>query len=182
MKALCIVAHPDDCVIFAYSFIHSHPALDWTICYLTYTKNDPRGQELAQFWSHRGIVTQFLGYVDDYRDIENNIISFDIEDARHSIQHICNNYDVILTHDANGDYGHIHHIFVHDSIPAEHRHVITFAAPGTGTNTYTIPNGTYSLDELPQHGQIIKGFHSNSHSNSYSISKDTKVMLDKKHN
>jgi LmbE family N-acetylglucosaminyl deacetylase len=37
MKALCLVAHPDDCVIFAYSYIYNHPEHNWTIGYLTYT-------------------------------------------------------------------------------------------------------------------------------------------------
>ena len=86
MKALCLVAHPDDCVIFAYSFMHNHPELHWTICYLTYTEQDPRGAELAEFWSRRRIPTQFLGYVDDYRDIENCRLSFDAGEAHQAIQ------------------------------------------------------------------------------------------------
>ena len=181
MKALCLVAHPDDCVIFAYSFIFNHPGLDWTICYLTYTKNDPRGQELCRFWSRRDIATQFLGYVDDYRDISNKKISFDIIRACRDIQRICCKHDIILTHDAAGDYGHIHHKFVHDSVPTDH-HVITFAGPGSGTNTYIVPSNVYSIDELPMHGDIVAAFHCNGHINSYAISADTKVMLDQKHN
>ena len=39
-----IVAHPDDCVIFALSYIYNHPEHKWTIGYLTYTAQDPRGQ------------------------------------------------------------------------------------------------------------------------------------------
>jgi dolichol-phosphate mannosyltransferase len=31
MKALCLVAHPDDCVIFAYSYIHHHPEYSWRL-------------------------------------------------------------------------------------------------------------------------------------------------------
>jgi len=182
MKALCLVAHPDDCVIFAYGFIHSHPKLEWTICYLTYTEHDSRGQELMQFWNQRSIHTQFLGYVDDYRDIEHEKISFDTVQAEQAIHRICHAHDLILTHDAKGDYGHIHHKFVHDSVPADHRHVITFAAPGLGTDTYTIPDGAYRLDELPLHGHIILGFHYSKHVNSYSIAAVTKDMLYKKHN
>ena len=49
MKALCLVAHPDDCVIFALSYIHNHPNLDWTICYLTYCEWEPRAKELKEF-------------------------------------------------------------------------------------------------------------------------------------
>jgi hypothetical protein len=54
MKAMAMVAHPDDCVIFAYSFMHHHKHLDWTVCYLTYTEQDARGREFAEFWQRRG--------------------------------------------------------------------------------------------------------------------------------
>ena len=182
MKALALVAHPDDCVIFAYSFIHAHPELSWTVCYLTYTENDPRGAELQKFWARRCIPTQFLGYVDDWHDIENKRISFDAAEAYAAIQCICHNHDIILTHDANGDYGHIHHRFVHDCVPKDHHHVIAFAPPGQGTATYTISTGVYSLDELPKHGNIVSSFHSHEHVNSYSISPATKMLLDLQHN
>lgn len=177
MKALALVAHPDDCVIFAYSFIHAYPDLDWTVCYLTYTEKDPRGAELEKFWTARGINTQFLGYVDDWHDIENKRISFDVIEARTAIRYLCHNYDIVLTHNAEGDYGHIHHQFVHAAVPKDHQHVITFAPPGQGTDNYTIPQGVYSLDELPQHGEIIGSFHSQVHANSYNISPATKILL-----
>jgi len=165
MKALCLVAHPDDCVIFAYSYIHNHTEMDWTICYLTYTEWDPRGRELREFWHKRGIACIFLGYTDDYRDIENKKISFDQSQARREISNIIKSYDLVLTHDEQGDYGHIHHVFVHDCA-RDHPGLVTFARPGEGT-TYTIPPSTYSLDELPQHGDIIKSFHRTQHQNSY---------------
>ena len=88
MKALCLVAHPDDCVIFGYSYIHHHPEMKWHICYLTYCEWNPRGRELKQFWAKRGITCIFLGYTDDYRDIENKQISFNEEQARREIGNI----------------------------------------------------------------------------------------------
>lgn len=165
MKALCLVAHPDDCIIFAYSYIYNHPELDWTIGYLTYTETDFRGAEFKRFWQQRGIPTVFLGYVDDYRDLDSGVISFDTESARNDIVELCEKYDVILTHDANGDYGHLHHRFVHDSVPATVPK-ITFARPGTGT-TYSVPTNAYDLVELPLHWEVIKGFHEREHKNSY---------------
>ena len=77
MKAMAMVAHPDDCVIFAYSFIHHYPQFDWTVCYLTYTEHDARGCEFAKFWRARGVATNFLGYIDDYHDLETGVCSFD---------------------------------------------------------------------------------------------------------
>jgi len=166
MKALCLVAHPDDCVIFGYSYIHNHPEMDWTICYLTYCEWDPRGRELQDFWRKRGIACVFLGYTDDYRDIENKKISFDQSQARREISNIIKSYDLVLTHDEQGDYGHIHHVLVHNSVQW-HPHLVTFAPPGQGTVTHTVSLDTYRLDELPMHGDIIAGFHVIQHQNSY---------------
>jgi LmbE family N-acetylglucosaminyl deacetylase len=165
MKALCLVAHPDDCVIFGYSYIHNHPEHKWTICYLTYCEWEPRAKELKEFWSRRNISCVFLGYTDDYRDIENKKISFNESQARRELGNIAADYDLVLTHDEHGDYGHIHHVFVHDCVK-HHPRLVTFAKPGEGT-TYTIPAGTYSLDEFPQHREVIASFHSAEHQNSY---------------
>ena len=166
VKALCMVAHPDDCVIFAYSYIHNHPEMDWRICYLTYAEWEPRARELNEFWQRRSIPCIFLGYVDDYRDIENKSISFDAEQARREIGNIIQDYDLVLTHDELGDYGHIHHVFVHDCVKT-HPRLVTFAPHNQGTVTLSVPPGTYTIDELPQHGEIIQSFHAQEHRNSY---------------
>jgi LmbE family N-acetylglucosaminyl deacetylase len=166
IKALCLVAHPDDCVIFGLSYIHNHPEMNWTICYLTYAEWEPRGRELKEFWRRRGIPCIFLGYTDDYRDIENKRISFNEEQARKEISNIIERYDLVLSHDEFGDYGHIHHVFVHDCVQ-HHPQLVTFAKHDHGTVTLSVPPGTYSIDELPQHGSIIQGFHSTEHKNSY---------------
>jgi LmbE family N-acetylglucosaminyl deacetylase len=168
MKAICIVAHPDDCVIFAYSFIHAHPEYEWTICYLTYTDTDPRGKEFVTFWNQRNVKTKFLGYVDDWHDIENGRISFDEDRARTDIQLAIADQDIVLTHNAEGDYGHIHHVFVNRATSI-HPHCITFAGPGQGTVKYTVEPGAYSLDEFPIHRDIVAGFHPNIHANEYKL-------------
>ena len=167
MRALCVVAHPDDCVIFAYSYIHNHPELDWTIAYLTYTVQDPRGHELAAFWQRRGIPCVFLGYVDDYQDIEAQQISFDTVTARADLAALAAQYDLVLTHDANGDYGHLHHVFVHDCVQ-HHSNLVTFAGVDRGTVTLSVPPGAYDLAELPQHQHIVASFFPNGeHRNNY---------------
>jgi LmbE family N-acetylglucosaminyl deacetylase len=168
MNAIAMVAHPDDCVIFAYSYIYHHPEYAWTICYLTYTESDPRGQEFAEFWNRRNIATKFLGYVDDWHDIENKKISFDEVSARTDVQNLISQYDLVLTHDEQGDYGHLHHVFVNQAT-AGHPNRITFAGPGRGTVKYTVAPGTYSLDELPMHQDIIVEFHKITHTNEYTL-------------
>lgn len=167
MKAICLVAHPDDCVIFAYSYIHNHPELDWTIGYLTYTVTDARGAELAAFWHRRDIPCVFLGYVDDYRDIESKHISFDTVTASQKLWELANQYDLVLTHDSNGDYGHLHHVFVHDCVQ-HHPNLVTFANHSSGTVTLNVPPGTIDPTELPQHWSIVSSFfHNGIHQNNY---------------
>lgn len=178
MKAVAMVAHPDDCVIFAYSFMYHYSTLDWTVCYLTYTEHDSRGQELKNFWNCRNINTEFLGFVDDWHDIENNTISFDTGQAEQDIIQMIGQYDLVLTHDRNGDYGHLHHKFVHDVCVRFHPNVVTFAGPRHGNACYTVPKHAYSVDELPQHGKIVQDFHPVVHVNEYTVSDYIKKLLE----
>lgn len=166
MNALCLVAHPDDCVIFGYSYMYNHPEHNWTVGYLTYTEQDPRGREFAEFWSQRNISTVFLGFEDHWHDNEQKqLTKWYALDAMTACWNLAKNYDLVLTHDEYGDYGHIHHCIVHDAVKY-HSNLVKFARPGQGT-TYKIPTGVYSLDELPLHRDIITQFHSNEHKNSY---------------
>ena len=41
-RALCIVAHPDDCLIFGYHYILGHCQCRWTIAYLILNNHSPR--------------------------------------------------------------------------------------------------------------------------------------------
>lgn len=172
MKALCIVAHPDDCVIFAYSYIYNHPDLNWTVCYLTYTEDSPRGHEFSKFWSARNVATKFLGFIDDYEDQKTQQLNFWYGlDAEAECWDVAKDFDLVLTHDAEGDYGHIHHRVVHNSVK-HHPNLITFAPPGKGNKSFTVPLTAYNLAELPLHADIIKSFHQNTHANSYNTNKD----------
>ena len=166
MKSLCLVAHPDDCVIFGLSYILNHPEHDWTVGYLTYTAEDFRGRELAAFWQRRGIPCVFLGFEDHWHDQEQKQFTrWTEESAERACWNLARQYDLVLTHNESGDYGHIHHQLVHRAV-AWHPRLITFAPPGDGV-TYSVPTDAYSLDELPQHGKIIAGFHPTIHKNSY---------------
>ena len=166
MKALCLVAHPDDCVIFAYSYMFNHPEHEWTVAYLTYQSHEPRAREFSEFWNKRNIDTVFLGFEDHWHDNEQKQLTrwYGL-DAAAECQLLARDYDIVLTHDEHGDYGHIHHQLVHDAVK-DHPGLITFAPPGQGT-TYILPEGAYSLDELPLHRDIIAGFHPTIHQNSY---------------
>jgi hypothetical protein len=177
MKAVAMVAHPDDCVIFAYSFMHHYQHFDWTVCYLTYTEQDARGQEFANFWKRREVATKFLGYVDDYHDLETGVCSFDTQPDDNSIVETTEHYDLVLTHDHNGDYGHLHHKFICDVVANNHNYIITFAGINQGNVKYTIEPGVYSLDEFPLHKDIVSGFHQHAHVNEYTVSERVRKIL-----
>ena len=158
VKALCIVAHPDDCVIFARPFIEAHADFDWRILYLTYCDFEPRGKEVAQYWRKRNIITIHLGYVDTYKDMENNQLSFASEDAARAILNIGKDYDLILTHNEDGDYGHIHHQFVSKSATLIEKPKVYFA----NHEQYNLECNAHSdiaIDELPLHKEVIESFH-----------------------
>jgi len=166
MKALCLVAHPDDCVIFGYSYIHAHPQYHWTIGYLTYTAADPRGAEVQAFWQQRHIDTVFLGFEDHWHDNDTKTLTrWNELDAIEACQLLADRYDLVLTHNANGEYGHIHHCLVHRAVQ-HHPRVVVFCDHNRGT-TYSVPPEQYSLAELPLHADIVQGFHMHSHCNNY---------------
>ena len=154
MKAVCIVAHPDDCIIFGLGYILAHPEYDWRICYLTYRHNTPRGKEISAFWFKRGIIVDFLGFIDDPRDLRNNHLSFDPIMACNFIQSEIASADLVLTHNKDGEYGHIHHKFVHECCK-EHNGLVVFANDG---DAYPVPANYYTLDELPIHARAILQF------------------------
>lgn len=158
-KALVLVAHPDDCIIFALPFIEHHTNFNWHIVYLTYTKVDPRAQEVAKFWSHRNITTEFLGFVDDYLDQETQQLNFWNEiDAKQNIARVINTHQpvLLLTHNKDGDYGHIHHRLVHNAVAEINIPQIYFASTFNLTDAYVA--NEYNLDSLPLHQEVIAGF------------------------
>ena len=170
MKALCLVAHPDDCIIFAYPFIHHHPDYEWTICYLTYDELSGRGKEMLRFWNKRNVDVKFLQFEDNCNDRDTNEISFSTDDAKEVIISLVQDYDVVLTHNQHGDYGHIHHKFIYDCLD-DHSNVITFADTNNCDIVYDLPVGTYTLSEIPIHAKAISKFHIIFHSCGYNLPK-----------
>lgn len=178
MKALCLVAHPDDCVIFALSFMHQYRNLDWTVAYLTYQEHEPRAKEFHSYWNQKSIKVRFLGYEDHWHDNEQKKFTrWSPDDAMSSCWNLAAQYDLVLTHDQHGDYGHIHHKLVYQAVQ-HHANVVTFAPPGQGTDTYTVPEPALNLDQLPLHKDIILSFHSQGHKNSYHVNQAVKTLLE----
>ena len=157
INALCVVAHPDDCVIFARPFIDHYSDWNWTILYLTYSPEEPRSIEMHSYWETRNILTLHLGYVDTYLDMENNQISFDEEQAARELKNVAGRYDLILTHNPDGDYGHIHHKFVSSCVSLFNKPVVYFAN-WQQQNLELRSNEDLILDNFPLHKDVIEGF------------------------
>lgn len=178
MRALVMVAHPDDCVIFAYSFIQKYCVHDYTVCYLTYTPDQERAVELTKFWQKRNVSVEFLGFVDDWKSVQNGLLGFDEQLATQAITVAIEPFDFVITHNADGDYGHVHHKFVHGVVMQNHAHVITFQAPNHGNETITVDRPDFGPQDLPQHYDVIAGFHADLHMNSYHIPERTRKLVD----
>ena len=158
MKAVAAVAHPDDCVIFARPYIDAHPEYNWHIVYLTYRSTDARAQEVAQYWTARGISTEFLGFQDDYKDQQTQQLNFwKGSDAEISVQVSCQDADLILTHHADGDYGHIHHKLVNQAVQKLAIDQVYFAST-LNYNTRYIARDNLPLDQFPLHRDVIEQF------------------------
>lgn len=157
MKALCVVAHPDDCIIFAWPLIDNFSKFEWTILYVTYNSISDRGREITNFWQKRNVATIMLGHNDTYIDMINDKISFDTELAQEQILSLSKNYDLLLTHDHLGDYGHIHHKFVHDAVIKCNKPTIYFANNENYNATYS-RKSKLDLSEIPLHNEVVAGF------------------------
>jgi len=176
MKALCVVAHPDDCVIFAQPFIEEHREYDWSILYLTYKEGDNfRADEIKSFWNKRNIPVEFLGYVDDYRDMESGLLSFDEGTALLSIMDRCSKHDIILTHAQDGDYGHVHHKFVHNCVIASAKPAVFFASEQDANLTCTRVE-PLDLSEIPLHADVVKDFQ-NLETGNYNVSNQLRKFI-----
>jgi LmbE family N-acetylglucosaminyl deacetylase len=154
MKALVLVAHPDDCVIWAKAYMDANPNHGWTICYLTHWRFQKRGREIARYWRKRNIPVRFLGFKDHGRDLgTNSLITWPEEEAIRALQQATEDYDLLLTHGAEGEYGHPHHRVVHKAIKD-----MKFAKKIYFSNTPT--DMAYPVviekDELPRHRAAIE--------------------------
>ena len=153
MKALVLVAHPDDCVIFASAYMDAHPEHKYSIVYLTCWRWHKRGREMARYWRKRNVKTKFLGFKDHGRDLGlNGLHTWSEVEALRVLRRAAIGYELILTHNEVGEYGHPHHRIVHKAV----KH-------------FTVPKVYFSLNksdlelpmnvgmsELPRHRESIK--------------------------
>lgn len=153
MKALVLVAHPDDCVIFASGYMDAHPEYDWTITYLTHWRFHKRGREIAKYWRKRGIKTKFLGFKDHGRDLGlKGLFTWSEKEALRVLRRSAQGYDLILTHNENGEYGHPHHCVINKAVSDINVSKVYFSLDD---RDLAFPVNI-ALDELPRHKESIE--------------------------
>ena len=155
MKAVAVVAHPDDCVIFARPFILNHPEYTWTIVYLTHTQTDDRSLEMQAYWANQHIETLFLEFDDEWDSVVMGDLGFDANTAELAILKAIQEYDLVLTHGPWGEYGHPHHLFVHQVIKKTDKSKVYFASNQLANIVYTLDTDI-DLDQLPLHRNILE--------------------------
>jgi LmbE family N-acetylglucosaminyl deacetylase len=159
VKALCLVAHPDDCVLFGYQFIVDHSDWDWHVWYLTYTDDSDRVQELRKFWKLRGVSVSAGGFIDDWDHVSSGELGFDAAQASACVLSASRDFDLLLSHNAVGEYGHPHHLFIHDAVKDLEIPKVYFGTwPDQANHLIVLETAPYSSGELPLHKNVIDDF------------------------
>lgn len=115
MKALVLVAHPDDEVLFLGSTILAHPDWEWDIVSFTHDWEDWRGREFAE--AHKAlhyfggsVTSAMLGLADE--DVPESEFSVWEDRFLEWLAQGYQGWDRVYTHNRVGEYGHPHHIAV----------------------------------------------------------------------
>lgn len=113
-KAIAIVAHPDDEIIFMGGAIMKNPQIDWTVFCLCRASDKDREPKFRRVCAKNKVK----GFITDLED--EDIMS--VNESVPVIEKILREklkgkkFDYIFTHGTNGDYGHKRHIGVHRAV------------------------------------------------------------------
>lgn len=113
-KKLMIVAHPDDDTIWGGAHIRSG---DYFIVCITNARNDTRKAEFEKMLSITGNSGYILEYPDKVAGIRDEWtqVRDKIENDLERLM-TCKDWELIVTHNKEGEYGHQHHIYTHSIV------------------------------------------------------------------
>lgn len=115
MKAAAIiVAHPDDEIIWCGGLILQNPTWDWTVLSLCRGSDGDRARRFAAVCN----LLDVTGYIDDVDDSEPLADIHPSRDiGRPIVTHLGEmRFDLVVTHGANGEYGHLRHRQLHAEV------------------------------------------------------------------
>jgi LmbE family N-acetylglucosaminyl deacetylase len=113
-KAIVIVAHPDDEIIWMGGTILLHREVDWTVLSLCRASDTDRQPKFFRVAEHIG-AKALIADLDDEDKLS-------LEEARQEAEHLISemigqkDYDVCFCHADNGEYGHERHVAVHEAL------------------------------------------------------------------
>lgn len=180
MKALMMVAHPDDCVIFGHLFYDKHRDLDWHICYLTYDRDHPRSLPYQDYWRGRGVGTTWLGFPDLWGSVKQGHLGFDRDAAIYAIRSQLEGYDLVLTHNSQGEYGHPHHLLIHEAVSSMDKPAVWFGSyPNICNEIIKTSEPLFDPALFPMDEAVIRGF--DLMISTYFITPEAESVLKSKH-
>lgn len=113
-RAIAIVAHPDDEIIFMGGAIMKNPQLDWTVfslCRASDRDREPKFWRVCKKNKVKGLITDLED--EDKMSLKQSLPVIE----KLLVSNLKNKeFDYIFTHGANGEYGHPRHIGVHQVI------------------------------------------------------------------
>lgn len=155
-RALCMVAHPDDCLIFGYHYILSHRQYRWTIGYLILDDHSPRVEEMRGYWARHAIDVFSLDLPHDPppSDLSSGRCSIPYHEAKDAIEAVVRDYDHVLSHGGPGEYGHPHHVFLHGIMNDLGREFVAFDVGPDAPLTFGVPRDDH--ESLTLHRRAIR--------------------------
>ena len=155
-RALCLVAHPDDCLIFGWHYIRSHRQVPWSIRYLILENDSPRVEEMRGYWARHAIdvVSLDLPHDPPPSDLTTGRCSIPYEQATSAIAATVRDYDLVVSHGAAGEYGHPHHRFLHRILKDLGLAFVAFDLDAAAPLRFAVPRDDQA--SLPLHGRAIE--------------------------